>query len=89
MTILISLLMIIGVVKVSGGHTPAFKEYYSFLFQRNHYLMMPWVVLGIMIAIGLLISVIYTAVKVFIDGYVLTGILWLVFGLLTTGKRNM
>lgn len=51
--------------------------------------MMPWVVLGIMIAIGLLISVIYTAVKVFIDGYVLTGILWLVFGLLTTGKRNI
>ncbi|CAD6991335.1 unnamed protein product [Ceratitis capitata] len=66
MTILISLLMIIGVIK------------------RNHYLMMPWVVLGIMIAIGLLISVIYTAVKFFIDDYVLTGILWLVFGLLTT-----
>ncbi|XP_053968064.1 uncharacterized protein LOC128869519 [Anastrepha ludens] len=66
MTILISLLMIIGVIK------------------RNHYLMMPWVVLGIMIAIGLLVSVIYTAVKVFIDGYVLTCILWLVFGLITT-----
>uniref|UniRef100_A0A1A9UF14 Uncharacterized protein n=1 Tax=Glossina austeni TaxID=7395 RepID=A0A1A9UF14_GLOAU len=64
MTILISTLMIIGVIK------------------RNHYLMMPWVVLGIMIAIGLLVSVIYTAVVFFIDGFVLTGVLWLVFGLI-------
>ncbi|XP_037953642.1 uncharacterized protein LOC119683848 [Teleopsis dalmanni] len=64
MTILISLLMIVGVLK------------------RNHYLMMPWVVLGIMIAIGLLVSVIYTAVVFFIDGFVLTGVLWLVFGLI-------
>jgi len=38
--------------------------------------MVPWVVLGIMIAIGLLISVIYTGVVFFIDGYVLTGVLW-------------
>ncbi|XP_022213563.1 uncharacterized protein LOC111068406 [Drosophila obscura] len=50
--------------------------------KRNHYLMVPWVVLGIMIAIGLLISVIYTAVVFFIDGYVLTGVLWLIFGLI-------
>ncbi|XP_073824757.1 uncharacterized protein [Musca autumnalis] len=64
MTILISTLMIVGVIK------------------RNHYLMMPWVVLGIMIAIGLLVSVIYTAVVFFIDGYVLSGVLWLVFGLI-------
>uniref|UniRef100_A0A1B0G673 Uncharacterized protein n=1 Tax=Glossina morsitans morsitans TaxID=37546 RepID=A0A1B0G673_GLOMM len=42
--------------------------------------MMPWVVLGIMIAIGLLVSVIYTAVVFFIDGFVLTGVLWLGFG---------
>uniref|UniRef100_A0A1B0A662 Uncharacterized protein n=1 Tax=Glossina pallidipes TaxID=7398 RepID=A0A1B0A662_GLOPL len=46
---------------------------------RNHYLMMPWVVLGIMIAIGLLVSVIYTAVVFFIDGFVLTGVLWLYY----------
>ncbi|XP_017062503.1 uncharacterized protein LOC108102260 [Drosophila ficusphila] len=64
MTILISLLMIVGVLK------------------RNHYLMVPWVVLGIMIAIGLLISVIYTAVVLFIDEYVLTGVLFLIFGLI-------
>ncbi|KAL5279733.1 hypothetical protein ACFFRR_003998 [Megaselia abdita] len=64
MTILISVLMIIGVLK------------------RNHYLMLPWVVLGIMICIGLLISVIYTAVVFFIDGFVLAGVLWLVIGVL-------
>jgi len=48
--------------------------------------MVPWVVLGIMIAIGLLISVIYTGVVFFIDGYVLTGVLWLIFGLIFCGK---
>lgn len=48
--------------------------------------MMPWVVLGIMIAIGLLVSVIYTAVVFFIDEFVLTGVLWLVFGLIACGK---
>lgn len=56
------------------------------MFQRNHYLMVPWVVLGIMIAIGLLISVIYTGIVFFIDGYVLTGVLWLIFGLIVCGK---
>lgn len=48
--------------------------------------MMPWVVLGIMIAIGLLVSVIYTAVVFFIDEFVLTGVLWLIFGLIACGK---
>lgn len=48
--------------------------------------MMPWVVLGIMIAVGLLVSVVYTAVVFFIDGYVLAGILWTVFGLIACGK---
>lgn len=65
MTILISLLMIIGV------------------FKRNHFMMLPWVVLGLMLVIGLLISVIYTAVVFFIDAHTLTGVLWLVFGLLS------
>lgn len=49
--------------------------------------MMPWVVLGITIAIGLLISVIYTAVVFFIDGFILAGFLWLIFGLLSVGKE--
>lgn len=52
------------------------------VLKRNHYLMVPWVVLGIMMAIGLLISVIYTAVVFFIDKFVLTGVLWLIFGLI-------
>ncbi|XP_055608305.1 uncharacterized protein LOC129755714 [Uranotaenia lowii] len=65
MTILISLIMILGVIK------------------KNHYLMMPWVILGIMLAVGLLISVIYTAVVFFIDGFVVTGVLWIVIGLIS------
>ncbi|XP_049546281.1 uncharacterized protein LOC125957546 [Anopheles darlingi] len=64
MTILISLLMILGVVK------------------KNHIFMMPWVVLGLMLAIGLLISVIFNAVVYYIDGFVLGGTLWLVIGLI-------
>ncbi|XP_055630073.1 uncharacterized protein LOC129770909 [Toxorhynchites rutilus septentrionalis] len=52
------------------------------VIKKNHFLMMPWVVLGIMLAIGLLISVIYTAVVHFIDGYTLSGTLWLIVGLL-------
>lgn len=48
--------------------------------------MMPWVVLGITIAIGLLISVIYTAVVFFIDAFYLAGLLWLIFGLISVGK---
>jgi hypothetical protein len=48
--------------------------------------MLPWVILGIMLAIGLLISVIYTAVVFFIDGFILAGALWLLFGLLSVGE---
>ena len=68
MTILISILLIIGSLK------------------RNHYMMLPWVILGIMLAIGLLISVIYTAVMLLIDGFVVHGVLWIVLGLLAVGK---
>lgn len=52
------------------------------VIRRNHYMMMPWVVLGITIAIGVLISVIYTAVVLFIEGYVLAGCIWLFGGLI-------
>lgn len=45
--------------------------------------MLPWVVLGIMLAVGLFISVIYTAVTMFIDDFILAGCLWLVLGLLS------
>lgn len=48
--------------------------------------MLPWVVLGITLAVGLLVSVIYTAVVYFIDGLVVHGVLWLIFGLIWVGK---
>lgn len=51
-------------------------------------MMMPWVVLGITIAIGVLISVIYTAVVLFIEGYVVAGLIWLFGGLIAFGKDN-
>lgn len=48
--------------------------------------MLPWVILGIMLAIGLLVSVIYTAVVFYIDGDSFNGTLWLVFGLIAVGE---
>ncbi|XP_020300300.1 uncharacterized protein LOC109863974 [Pseudomyrmex gracilis] len=64
MTILISTLLIIGVLK------------------KNTFMMLPWVVLGIMLAVGLLVSVLYTSIMFFINHEVLNGVLWLVFGLI-------
>ncbi|XP_063700743.1 uncharacterized protein LOC134831038 [Culicoides brevitarsis] len=64
MTILISILLIVGAMK------------------RNHYLMLPWVILGIMLAIGLLISVLYTAIVLLIDGFISAGVLWIIVGLI-------
>jgi len=52
------------------------------VIKRNHYLMMPWVVLGITIAIGLLISILYTSIAFFIQGAVVPGLFWLIFGLI-------
>ncbi|KAF4525513.1 hypothetical protein B566_EDAN014899 [Ephemera danica] len=65
MTILISLILILGAVK------------------QNKYLLLPWVALGIMLAIGLAISVIYTSIRFYIWGDALSGTLWLVVGLLS------
>lgn len=48
-------------------------------------MMMPWVVLGITLAVGLLISVIYTAIVYFIDDLVVHGTLCLVLGLIWVG----
>lgn len=64
MTMLISALLIVGVLK------------------RNKFMMLPWVILGIMLAVGALISVIYTTVMLFIGKHVLTGVIWLIFGLI-------
>ncbi|CAO1401135.1 unnamed protein product [Diamesa hyperborea] len=64
MTILLSILLIVGALK------------------RNHYLFLPWIILGIMLCIGLLIDVIYTAVVFFWDNHFTTGIIWLIVGLI-------
>nr|CAD7262499.1 unnamed protein product [Timema shepardi] len=47
---------------------------------RNKFMMLPWVVLAFMLAIGILITIIWTAVVFFIDGFVLSGVLTLVIG---------
>ncbi|CAH1108277.1 unnamed protein product [Psylliodes chrysocephalus] len=65
MTIILSILMVIGVAK------------------RNWYLMIPWVVLGGMLAVGLLVSILINSIKFYIDGDNLNGTLWLVLGLLS------
>lgn len=50
--------------------------------KRNFYLMMPWVVLGGMLIIGLLVSVIITSVHFYSNKDTLNGTLWLVLGLI-------
>ncbi|XP_012284259.1 uncharacterized protein LOC105701777 isoform X2 [Orussus abietinus] len=51
--------------------------------RRNTFMMLPWVVLGIMLAVALLVSVLYTSIMFFVNHDVLNGALWLVFGLLS------
>ncbi|XP_076170908.1 uncharacterized protein LOC143148454 [Ptiloglossa arizonensis] len=65
MTILISLLLIVGALK------------------KNTFMMLPWVVLGLILAVGLLVSVIYTSIMFFVNHEVMNGALWLVVGLIT------
>ncbi|KAK9500350.1 hypothetical protein O3M35_001630 [Rhynocoris fuscipes] len=50
--------------------------------KRSKWLMLPWVILAIMIAIGLAISIIYTAVVFFAHDEMLSGFLWLIIGLM-------
>ncbi|KMQ98418.1 hypothetical protein RF55_1216 [Lasius niger] len=52
------------------------------LYEKNTFMMLPWVVLGIMLAVGLFVSVLYTAIMFFINHEVMNGVLWLIFGLL-------
>jgi hypothetical protein len=59
------------------------------LLQRNKFMMLPWIMLAIMIAIGGLISIIWTAAVLYnsdLDSSVTTATLLLVFGLLGVGK---
>ncbi|XP_018566136.1 uncharacterized protein LOC108907095 [Anoplophora glabripennis] len=65
MTIILSTLLLIGVVK------------------RNWYLMIPWVVLGGMLAIGLLVSIIINAVHFYMDEQTKLATIWLVVGLIS------
>ncbi|KAL0278627.1 UNVERIFIED_CONTAM: hypothetical protein PYX00_000395 [Menopon gallinae] len=50
--------------------------------KRNRWMMLPWVILAIILAIGLLVSVIYTSVEFYIHKDILNGTLWLVLGLI-------
>lgn len=50
--------------------------------------MIPWVVLGGMLAIGLLVSILMNSINFYLDGDTLTGTLWLVLGLISLGKFN-
>lgn len=53
--------------------------------------MMPWVVLGGMLIIGLLVSVIVTAVHFYTEGSEsgnINGTLWLVLGLIAFGNKS-
>lgn len=48
--------------------------------------MLPWVVLGAILVVGLLLSVIYTGVMFIIDGYIITAVVWFIGGLIFCGK---
>ncbi|XP_015591259.1 uncharacterized protein LOC107265884 [Cephus cinctus] len=50
--------------------------------KRNIYLMLPWVILGIMCVVGLVGSVLYTVIMLYIQSKVLDGSLYLLFGIL-------
>jgi hypothetical protein len=50
---------------------------------KNQYLFLPWLILGFMLCIGLLVDVIYTAVVNFIDDQFTAGVLWLIIGFIT------
>lgn len=49
-------------------------------------MMLPWVALGLILAVGLLISVLYTSIMFFVNHEAINGILWLVIGLVTVGE---
>lgn len=49
--------------------------------------MLPWVVLGAMLVVGLLLSVIYTGVVFIIDGLLITSLVWFIIGLIVCGNN--
>uniref|UniRef100_A0A8D8XN21 Uncharacterized protein n=1 Tax=Cacopsylla melanoneura TaxID=428564 RepID=A0A8D8XN21_9HEMI len=50
---------------------------------RHKFLMLPWVILAITLAVGLAFSVLYTAVVFILAGEVFGGMFWIVGGLIT------
>ncbi|XP_060832361.1 uncharacterized protein LOC132916404 [Bombus pascuorum] len=50
--------------------------------KKNTFMMLPWVILGLMLAVGLLVSVLYTSIMFFVNHAAINGILWLVIGLI-------
>lgn len=52
-------------------------------------MMLPWVVLGIMLAVALLVSVLYTSIMFFVNHEVIRGVLWLIFGLVAVGEYTI
>ncbi|CAG9773983.1 unnamed protein product [Ceutorhynchus assimilis] len=55
------------------------------ILKRNFYLMMPWVILGGMLIVGLLVSVLVTSINFYTEGTPngnFNGTLWLVLGLI-------
>lgn len=62
------------------------SEMFTFNLQRNHYLMLPWVVLGCMLVIGFLLSVIYTTVMFIINGYLMNALVFAIVGLILVRK---
>jgi hypothetical protein len=58
------------------------------MLQQNKYLLLPWVALGLMLVIGLAISVIYTSIRFYIWGDAWSGTMWLVLGIIGDRKFN-
>ncbi|KAL4122147.1 hypothetical protein QTP88_014531 [Uroleucon formosanum] len=83
MTILISVLLLVGIFMVSKCKIKSLAEcilIMMILFQRKKILMLPWIVLTIMLCIGLVISVIYTSIDFLIHKFYFTS-----FGVLVIG----
>lgn len=49
-------------------------------------MMLPWVVLGLILEVALLISIIYTAIMFFVNHDVISGVVWLVGGFIGLGE---
>ncbi|KAF3427073.1 hypothetical protein E2986_10789 [Frieseomelitta varia] len=56
--------------------------------KRNTFMMLPWVVLGLILVVGLLVSVLYTSIMFFVNHAVINGILWLVIGLIAVERKK-